>query len=126
VCQAAAEGDELALECIAEAAHFLGLGTANIITSLNPDKVVIGGPIGLLEGPLVDLIREEASLWAMPHALQVVTIERGRLGDYVGALGAACRVLDQKLRLALKGKAGRIHFCAVAGTQYERPVNLRE
>ena len=110
VCLAAAAGDELALECVAEAAHFLGLGAANIITSLNPDKVVIGGPIGLVDGPLVDLIREEAARWAMPDAFEVVTIERGQLGDYVGALGAACRVLDNKLQLALAATSGETGF----------------
>jgi predicted NBD/HSP70 family sugar kinase len=110
VCLAAAAGDELALECVAEAAHFLGLGAANIITSLNPDKVVIGGPVGLVDGPLVDLIREEAARWAMPDAFEVVTIERGQLGDYVGALGAACRVLDNKLQLALAATSGETGF----------------
>jgi predicted NBD/HSP70 family sugar kinase len=110
VCVAAAEGDELALECVAEAAHFLGLETANIVTSFNPDKIVIGGPIGLVDGPLIDLVRDEASLWAMPAAFQAVTIERGRLGDYVGARGAACRVLDQKLRLALAASSGATGF----------------
>jgi glucokinase len=95
VCAAAAAGDELALECLSEAARFLGLGIANIINTFNPDKIVIGGPIGLMDSPLVDLVRTQAAAWAMPHAYNAVTIERGRLGDYVGALGAACRVLDR-------------------------------
>ncbi|OHD82856.1 MAG: hypothetical protein A3J97_02990 [Spirochaetes bacterium RIFOXYC1_FULL_54_7] len=104
VCAAAAEGDELALECLSEAARFLGLGIANIINTFNPDKIVIGGPLGLMDGPLVDLVRIQAASWAMPHAFNAVTIERGRLGDYVGALGAACRVLDRKYTFALRGE----------------------
>lgn len=104
VCAAAAEGDELALECLSEAARFLGLGIANIINTFNPDKIVIGGPVGLMDGPLVDLVRTQAAAWAMPHAFNAVTMERGRLGDYVGALGAACRVLDRKYTCALRGE----------------------
>jgi hypothetical protein len=46
----------------------------------------------------------------MPAAFQAVSIERGRLGDYVGARGAACRVLDQKLRLALAASSGATGF----------------
>jgi predicted NBD/HSP70 family sugar kinase len=104
VCAAAAEGDELALECLSEAARFLGLGVANIINTFNPDKIVLGGPIGLMDSPLVDLVRAQSATWAMSHAFNAVTIERGRLGDYVGALGAACRVLDRKYTFALRGE----------------------
>lgn len=100
VCRAAAEGDAVANECVAEAAQYLALETANIITSFNPDKVVIGGPIGLIDGPFVDLVRSEASRWALPDAFAVATVERGQLGESVGALGAACQVLDRALVLA--------------------------
>ncbi len=66
---------------------------------------MIGGPVGLIESSLVDLIREGARRWAMPDAFDVVTIERGQLGESVGALGAACQVLDRKLQLALQAIA---------------------
>ena len=103
ICTAAAAGDGLAAECLNEAGRFLGLAVANIITSLNPDKIVIGGPIGLMEGALIDLIREMAAAWSMPHAFHSASIERGRLDDFVGAHGAACRVLDRKYVLAQRG-----------------------
>jgi predicted NBD/HSP70 family sugar kinase/biotin operon repressor len=103
VCRAAAEGDAVANECVAEAARYMALETANIITSFNPDKVVIGGPIGLIDGPFIDLVRSEASRWALPDAFAIATIERGQLGESVGALGAACQVLDRALVLAQRG-----------------------
>lgn len=105
VCRAAAEGDTVATECVAAAAQVLALETANIITSFNPDKIVIGGPIGLIDSPFVDLVRRDASRWALPDALAVVAIERGQLGESVGALGAACQVLDRALALAQRCRA---------------------
>ncbi len=100
VCLAAAAGDPVALESLGEAASWLGLAVANIITTYNPDKIIIGGPIGLMDSPLLDLVRSEAARWAMPHPFQAAGIERGALGESVGALGAACLVLDRKLSLA--------------------------
>ncbi len=100
VCLAAAAGDPLALECVREASTQLGLAIANIVTTYNPDKVIIGGPIGLIESPLIDYTRKVAARWAMPHAFNAVKIERGALGESVGALGGACLVLDRKLALA--------------------------
>jgi predicted NBD/HSP70 family sugar kinase len=101
VCLAAAEGDKLAVDCLEELAHYLGIAIANIITSFNPDKIVLGGPIGRMEGPLLGMVVSVARTWAMPHAFAAVSFERGILGDSVGALGGACRVLEKKLELAL-------------------------
>lgn len=105
VCTAAAAGDAVAMDCLRGAASYLGLEIANIVTSFNPDKVIIGGPIGLIESPLLELTIEQAAQWAMPHAFNAVRIERGILGDSVGALGGACRVLDRKLPLVLAARA---------------------
>jgi predicted NBD/HSP70 family sugar kinase len=102
VCMAANEGDSLALDSLREASRQLGLAIANIITISNPDKVIIGGPIGSIDSPLIGYLREEAERWAMPHAFSAVKIERSTLGESVGALGGACLVLDHKLSLAAK------------------------
>jgi len=102
VCVAAALGDEVALESLGEAASWLGLAVANIITTYNPDKIILGGPLGLMDSPLLDMVRIEASRWAMQHPFKAATIERGALGESVGAFGAACLVLDRKLNLVVQ------------------------
>jgi len=58
-----------------------------------------------MDSPLLDLVRSEAARWAMPHPFQAAGIERGALGESVGALGAACLVLDRKLSLAARALA---------------------
>ncbi len=104
VCAQAARGDRLAIDCMEEAAHYLGIAIANLVTAFNPDKIVLGGPIGRMEGPLLDMVAGVARKWAMPHAFGAVSFERGVLGDSVGALGGACRVLDMKLKLAISAR----------------------
>jgi glucokinase len=101
VCREAARGDSFALDCLSRAAAYLGIAVANIITTYNPDKIVLGGPVGHTGEPLLGLVRQEAARWAMDHPLGVVRIETGTLGEYTGALGAACLVLDRKLDLVL-------------------------
>ncbi len=102
VCAAAARGDEVACSALEESAAWLGLAVANLITTYNPDKIVVGGPLGLQDSPLLDMVRAEASKWAMQHPFKAAMIERGALGEFVGAFGAACLVLDRKLELAVR------------------------
>lgn len=99
ICLEAARGDHLSLRCVEQAAKFLGIAVANIINSFNPDLVIIGGPVGQVGDPLVRSIREEAAKWAMEHPFSATRIVQGELGETVGALGAACLVLDRKLDL---------------------------
>ncbi len=106
ICREAAKGDPLSLRCVEQAAGFLGIAVANIITSFNPDMVIIGGPVGQTGDPLVRLIREEAARWAMEHPFSATRIVQGVLGETVGALGAACLVLDRKLELVCTEKEG--------------------
>jgi predicted NBD/HSP70 family sugar kinase/biotin operon repressor len=100
----AARGDAVALKCLGEAAAWLGIAVANLITTFNPDKILIGGPIGAMEGPFIGMIRKEAARWAMQYPFAAATVERGALGEDTGALGAACLILDRKMDLILAEK----------------------
>jgi predicted NBD/HSP70 family sugar kinase len=100
----AAHGDPLALSCLQKAAAWLGIAVMNLNTTLNPDKIIFGGPIGGQKGPFVDMIRKEAEKWMAKYPIPGVIIERGILGNNTGALGAACLVLDKKLDLILGGE----------------------
>lgn len=99
VCAAAARGDKAAAACVREAARYLGREVGNLITTLNPDKVVLGGPLVRAGSVLVDFVREEAEQWAMRHPFSSVSIEASSLDEYAGARGAACLVLKNKLEL---------------------------
>ena len=102
ICAAARLGDLVALDCLEVAASRLGLALANIVTTFNPDKILLGGPVGREEGPFLDLVRASTERWAMDYPFSAAKIERGALGERAGALGAACLVLDRKLHLVLE------------------------
>lgn len=97
----AAQGDPLAMSCLQKAAAWLGIAVMNLNTTLNPDKIIFGGPIGGQKGPFINMIRKETEKRMANYPIPGVIIEQGILGNDTGALGAACLVLDKKLDLIL-------------------------
>ncbi len=82
-------GDAEALAIREEAARFLGVAVANLVTVLNPQKLILGG--GVLAGApglkreAIELIRKHAG---RAHLGQLSTIDAA-LGDDGGVIGAA-------------------------------------
>ncbi|MGY1594366.1 ROK family glucokinase [Geodermatophilus sp. SYSU D00708] len=90
VARAAAEGDPLALELLAEVGHWLGQGIADLAAVLDPEVVVIGGGVSVLGEMVLGPARERLDR-ALPGrgfrpGPQVVA---ARLGAQAGLVGAA-------------------------------------
>ena len=95
VVRAARSGDGRALEVLRHAAQYTAMGTANLISALNPEAVVFGGGLMLGAGDLLlDWIRAEVPRWAQPIAAARCRIELTQLGESAGLLGAARLALD--------------------------------
>ncbi len=94
VLAAARRGDPVACELLTEVALYLGMGVANLVSTLNPEMVVLGG--GLLQegNELIDRVRAEFVRWAQPIAARRVRIELSALGPRAGLVGAARIALD--------------------------------
>jgi len=81
-----------------ETAVYIGVGIGNLVNLFNPERIVIGGWVGLLLGPaLLPRIRDAASAQALNYPFGRVSIELGRLGSDAVALGAATLVAEQFL-----------------------------
>ncbi|MBN2712438.1 MAG: ROK family protein [Planctomycetes bacterium] len=82
--------DEVVVETLNEAAHFLGLGIGNMITLLAPDKVVVGGGVfEALGKELLPLVQKSAKAVTHPPAsFKDTKIVLATLGDDAVALGA--------------------------------------
>ncbi|MGH9938236.1 MAG: ROK family protein [Blastocatellia bacterium] len=95
VITAAELGDEGARALLDEAARFLGMGVANLISALNPEMVALGG--GLLQQGeyLLAATRRECQQWAQPMAAKRARIERSALGEHAGLYGAARIAWDE-------------------------------
>lgn len=86
---AAQMGDPYALELANHLADWVGLGVANIVSLLNPERVILGGGVGSHTGFLLDRIRAVVQRWAQPVSAQSVLISVSQLENDAGLLGAA-------------------------------------
>lgn len=82
-------GDELVVETITEAGHYLGLGLASAINLLNPARIILGGGVIEAVDLLFDVAARRARREALPIPGQSVEIVRAKLGDSAGVVGAA-------------------------------------
>jgi glucokinase len=87
--EAAAAGDPWARDVWDDAVRYLTLGLANYVTLLNPRVLVLGGGVIETVPSLAD--RATTGLRAATTLLArgVLRVERARLGDWSGAVGAA-------------------------------------
>jgi glucokinase len=94
VIEAASNGNPAAAAIIDEVSVYLGMGVANLVSTLNPQMVVLGG--GLFQGGtrLLERVRHEFARWAQPIAARSVRIELSTLGEHAGLYGAARIALD--------------------------------
>jgi predicted NBD/HSP70 family sugar kinase len=83
---------------VAETITYLGVGLANLVNLVNPERIVIGGWVGMLLGGslLLDIRRATAeNSLAEPYAATSIVL--GRLGADAVALGAATLVVEELL-----------------------------
>ncbi len=86
---AARAGDARALAGLDEVGRALGIGIANMIVVITPDRVVIGGGIAAAGDLLLDPIRAELRHRVFMTSLDEVVVVTAELGTWAGAIGAA-------------------------------------
>lgn len=95
VIQAARDGDADASAVIEQAAHYLGIGLANLISLLAPDVIVLGGGVmeefELFQRAIRDAIERNVAM--VPW--QQVKIAHAALGANAGVVGAAKAFLER-------------------------------
>ena len=94
VVSAARAGDEQCRRILEETAAYIGSGVASLISTFNPQMVVLGG--GLMQAGefFLEPVRREAAKWALPRAFAQTRIELSQLGARAGLLGAARLALE--------------------------------
>jgi len=94
VLEAADSGNAGAAEIVSQVAIYLGMGVANLISTLNPEMIVLGGGLFQTGSPLHVRVRDECLRWAQPFAVRRTRIEISSLGERAGLAGAARIALD--------------------------------
>lgn len=86
---AAQAGDARARAGLCEIGRLLGIGIANLIVVLTPDRVVVGGGVAAAGELLLEPIREEVRRRVRVTDLDQVSIVAAELGTWAGSIGAA-------------------------------------
>lgn len=94
VIDAAKEGDAFSRAILEEAGTYLGIGLANIIQTLNPERIVLG-TIAVHAGDLIlDAVRRTVAERAWERSRSVCTIVPAALGDRAQDLAAIATALS--------------------------------
>ena len=87
--RAAEAGDDRARAGLADVGRYLGIGIANMITVISPDRVILGGGVAAAGELLFAPIRAEVARRVRTTSIADVTILHAELGVWAGAIGPA-------------------------------------
>jgi len=87
--RAAQAGNERARAGLADVGRYLGIGIANMITVISPDRIVLGGGVAAAGELLFGPIRAEIARRVKTTSVDEVVLVTAELGTLAGAIGAA-------------------------------------
>jgi glucokinase len=88
-------GDPAAVAGLERVGRYLGVGIANMITAITPERVVLGGGVAASADLLLETIRDEVRRHVFTTSLDGVEIVPAELGTWAGAIGAAIHGAEQ-------------------------------
>ncbi len=98
IMDAANKGDELARKSVIKVANPLCTVIGDLINIINPQRIIIGGPMGIYGDFYCDYISKKIANYYNTTEISIVQTQTDFFG---GAVGAAYQVLDNKLELVL-------------------------
>jgi glucokinase len=98
-------GDADARAGLAQVGRYLGIGIANMIAVISPDRVVVGGGLAAAADLLLDAIHDELRRRVRTTSLDEVEVVTAELGTWAGAIGAAIHGAERAERTAAAGTA---------------------
>lgn len=96
---AAHDGDSKARAIFAEAAGRLARGLGNVVSLLNPERIILGGRFVEAGDAILEPLKAELPNYALPEFLQGVDVRLAELGDAATSLGVAAHVREQLFAL---------------------------
>ena len=83
------EKDPIAISVLHKAVEMWGMASANLVSLLNPQKIIWGGGVFGPAGIFIDDIYKEACKWAQPLSIKQVEFVPSQLSGNAGLIGAA-------------------------------------
>jgi predicted NBD/HSP70 family sugar kinase len=84
----ALEGDSGCRRVLVDAGHHLGIAVAGLVNLLNPERIVLGGPMAEVGDMVLAPMREAIDRCAIPSAAASVDLRLGELGENADVMGA--------------------------------------
>jgi len=101
ILKAAQNGDPSARKVLDDTASYLAVGIGNLINLVNPQRVILGGWVGMMLGTeILPALSKSVALYALPQPLRRTELGLCHLGDEAVAKGAATLILEKFLRSA--------------------------
>lgn len=97
IAKAAAHGDLVAQEILAEAGNQLGIALTSLVNLFNPNIVVVGGGVAQTGDLFLEPIRKAVLKRSLPAAVQAVRITTALLGKRSTSMGAVVQALSTAL-----------------------------
>jgi predicted NBD/HSP70 family sugar kinase len=98
----ARDGDPGCRRVLEDAGRRVGVAVANLCNLVNPERIVVGGSVGMAGEVILEPLRDSVRLRAIPSAAEDVEIVNGELGERAELLGAVALVL-REASLAVPG-----------------------
>lgn len=93
VFEGARAGDGVAISVVRETARYVGMALANLVTAIDPEVIVLGGPIAAAGDLLLEPVRQECRRRLPPAMASSVRVEISPLAEHGIAIGAASLAL---------------------------------
>ncbi|WP_036605033.1 ROK family protein [Paenibacillus assamensis] len=94
IIEALHQQDTLATEIVSQAATYFGIGLANLLNVLHPEKVILGGPLMTSNDLFFYTATQTAIRRTYHYPSYQVVFSKGTYGEEAIAIGAALLVLD--------------------------------
>jgi len=89
IAHSAEQGDQMAIEVLAETGHYLGIGIANLIQLYNPQVLIVGGGVAQSGRWLFEPIMRTVRVRALMVPASTCRIVPAQLADDAGVIGAS-------------------------------------
>ena len=100
IAAAAADGDRVARRILSEAGEHLGRGLSYLLNVLNPEMIVLGGPVAQVGETLLREVRASVARHALlPHGVAIVPSTLGDRAELQGAVLLAMERTVQSYRI---------------------------
>jgi glucokinase len=103
--EAARAGDQRAIDGLAEIGRYLGIGLANAVTILTPERIILGGGWSSAGQLIIEPIRRELRRRVVTTPVERVAVVVAELGTWAGAIGAAVHGAERAWAGAAAGGA---------------------